>query len=380
MQGKISLSLCMIVKDEEETLERCLSCVKTFVDEIIIVDTGSKDKTKEIAKSFNAKIYDFQWINDFSAARNYAFSKATGEYAFWLDADDFITDENIEKLNKLVYTLDRSIDSVTMNYSLLRDENNKTIYSLRRNRIVKRANNFAWIGRIHEFLDVKGNILNSDITIHHGKVKEITDRNLQMFRGMEREGVKFSLRDVFYYGNELYYNKLYYEAILKYEEFINSKEGWIEDVKTATSNLIDCYTFTGEVEKKLNVILSTFKVDIPRADICCKLGEYFLENQKFKQAIFWYKVALGCIPESNNLGIDRKEYYTWIPSIQLCVCYSKLGDYDSAYYYNEITALYTPSSSKVEHNRKFLKAKFKELGREEPNLDIMLIPKSLRTL
>lgn len=380
MQGKISLSLCMIVKDEEETLSRCLNCVKTFVDEIIIVDTGSKDKTKEIAKSFNAKIYDFQWINDFSAARNYAFSKATSDYVFWLDADDFITDDNIEKINKLVYTLDIDVDSVTMNYSLVRDENNKTIYSLRRNRIVKRANNFVWIGRIHEFLDVKGKISNPDITIHHGKVKDITDRNLLMFRSMEREGVKFSLRDIFYYGNELYYNKLYQEAIFKYEEFINSNEGWVEDVKTATANLIDCYNYTGEVEKKLNVILNTFKVDTPRADICCKLGEYFLENLKFKQAIFWYKVALGCIPESDNWGIDRKEYYTWIPSIQLCVCYSKLGDYDSAYYYNEITSFYIPESPKVEHNRKFLKERFKELGRGEPKLDVMLVPKNLKSL
>lgn len=370
----------MIVKDEEETLGRCLNCVKTFVDEIIIVDTGSKDKTKEIAKSFNAKIYDFQWINDFSAARNYAFSKATSEYILWLDADDFITDDNIEKINNLLYILNRNIDSVTMNYSLARDENNKTTYSLRRNRIVKRSKNFNWIGRIHEFLDVKGNISNPDITIHHGKVKEVTDRNLKIFRNMEEEGVKFSLRDIFYYGNELYYNKLYHEAILKYEDFINSKGGWIEDVKTATANLIDCYTFTGEFEKKLDVILNTFKVDTPRADICCKLGEHFLSSQKFKQAIFWYKVALGCIPENENWGIDRKEYYTWIPSIQLCVCYSKLGDYESAYYYNEITSYYIPSSPKVEHNRKFFKEKFKELGRGEPNLDIMLIPKSLKSL
>lgn len=380
MKEKVSLSLCMIVKDEEETLGRCLNCVKTFVDEIIIVDTGSQDKTKDIAKMFNAKIYDYQWINDFSAARNYAFSKATGDYILWLDADDYIADDNIEKIEKLIYTLEKNIDSITMNYSLVRDENNKTIYSLRRNRIVKRVNNFIWVGRIHEFLDVKGNILNPDITIHHGKVKEITDRNLQMFRNMEIDKVKFSLRDKFYYGNELYYNKLYKEAILKYEEFLNSKEGWIEDIKTATSNLIDCYTFTGEVEKKLDIILDTFKLDIPRADICCKLGQHFIENLKFKQAIFWYKIALGCIPDGGNWGIDRKEYYTWIPSIQLCVCYSNLGDYDSAYYYNEITAFYIPLSPKVEHNRDFLKEKFKEIGREVPSLDVVLMPKNLKSL
>ena len=73
----VTISLCMIVKDEEEILARCLDCVADLMDEIIIVDTGSTDKTKEIARRYTDKIYDFKWENDFSAARNFAFSKAT---------------------------------------------------------------------------------------------------------------------------------------------------------------------------------------------------------------------------------------------------------------------------------------------------------------
>ena len=94
MKKRVTLSLCMIVKDEERTLERCLNSVKSFINEIIIVDTGSKDKTKEIAKAFNAKIYDFKWINDFAAARNFSFRKATSDYILWLDGDDFINSED----------------------------------------------------------------------------------------------------------------------------------------------------------------------------------------------------------------------------------------------------------------------------------------------
>ena len=84
----ITISLCMIVKNEEDVLGRCLEGVKDIVDEIIIVDTGSCDTTKEIASKYTEKLYEFPWIGDFSAARNYSFSKATMEYIMWLDADD----------------------------------------------------------------------------------------------------------------------------------------------------------------------------------------------------------------------------------------------------------------------------------------------------
>ena len=85
----ISLSLCMIVKDEEEVIRRCLDSVINIVDEIIIVDTGSTDKTKEIAKEYTRKVYDFKWIDDFSEARNFSFSKASKEYILWMDADEY---------------------------------------------------------------------------------------------------------------------------------------------------------------------------------------------------------------------------------------------------------------------------------------------------
>ena len=95
-----SISLCMIVRNEEKTLERCLNSVKKVVDEIIIVDTGSTDSTKSIAKKFTNKVFDFKWCDNFSLARNFSFSKATCEYIMWLDADDIITEENKETIQK----------------------------------------------------------------------------------------------------------------------------------------------------------------------------------------------------------------------------------------------------------------------------------------
>ena len=85
------ISLCMITRDEEQFLARCLGSVQTMVDEIIVVDTGSVDRTKEIAMSFGAQVYDFKWRDDFASARNYAISKAAGSRLFSLDADEVIS-------------------------------------------------------------------------------------------------------------------------------------------------------------------------------------------------------------------------------------------------------------------------------------------------
>jgi glycosyltransferase involved in cell wall biosynthesis len=184
-----SISLCMIVKNEEDTLARCLSSVVNFVDEIIIVDTGSTDRTKEIARPFTSDIYDFAWIDDFAAARNYAFSQATMEYILWLDADDFLREKDRSNLAKLKHTLDPSVDSVTMEYHLDHDEYGNVTVKNRRNRLVKRSNSFRWIGRVHEYLEVWGHIINSDVAVTHASMI-MTGIGISPFMKMRCSAVK----------------------------------------------------------------------------------------------------------------------------------------------------------------------------------------------
>ena len=85
-----TISLCMIVKNEEAYLARALKSVAGLVDEIIIVDTGSTDRTREIASGFTSKVCSFPWKDDFSDARNYSFSQASMDYCMWMDADDIL--------------------------------------------------------------------------------------------------------------------------------------------------------------------------------------------------------------------------------------------------------------------------------------------------
>ena len=100
----ITLSLCMIVRNEEKLLRRCLDCAAPAADEIIIVDTGSIDNTKEIARSYNARVFDFPWNNSFCDARNFSFSKASMDYCMWLDADDLIQPDQLNELLALKAT------------------------------------------------------------------------------------------------------------------------------------------------------------------------------------------------------------------------------------------------------------------------------------
>ena len=96
------VSLTMIVRDEERNLPACLASARGLFDEVIVVDTGSADRTVEIARSFGARVFDFAWVGDFAAARNAALARTTGDYAFWLDADDVLDPPQRERLGALL--------------------------------------------------------------------------------------------------------------------------------------------------------------------------------------------------------------------------------------------------------------------------------------
>ncbi len=100
--ARCRLSLCMIVRDNEDTIEACLASIRPWVDEIIVVDTGSLDRTPEICRRFGAQVHRFPWCDDFSAARNESLKYATGDWIFWMDSDDIMPPEQGRLLRELV--------------------------------------------------------------------------------------------------------------------------------------------------------------------------------------------------------------------------------------------------------------------------------------
>ncbi|MGN1482116.1 glycosyltransferase family 2 protein [Porcipelethomonas sp.] len=156
-RNKIILSVGMIVKNEEKHLDKCLSALKKLLDnvpsELIIVDTGSTDKTKEIALKYTDKVYDFEWINDFSAARNYGLNKAVGEWFMFIDADEYL-DEDCDEMIKFfnmpeVRAKYNSASFYIRNYG---GSSKKAVDQFLAPRIVRRFEGVHFYDPIHEYL------------------------------------------------------------------------------------------------------------------------------------------------------------------------------------------------------------------------------------
>lgn len=145
-----SISLCMIVKNEADTLPRCLESVKGVVDEIVIVDTGSNDGTAAIASQYTDKVFSFSWVDDFSAARNFAFEQASMDYCMWLDADDVILEADREALVTLKRTQLPEADVVMLPYHIAFDCQGRPTFSYYRERILRRGPHCRFQGAVHE--------------------------------------------------------------------------------------------------------------------------------------------------------------------------------------------------------------------------------------
>ena len=350
-----TISVCMIVKNEEKVLSRCLDGIKNAVDEIIIADTGSTDSTKDIAYRYTDKVYDFEWTDNFSEARNFSFSKATKDFILWLDADDVITSENNTKLIELKNNLDNT-DTVMMKYNTAFDEDSNATFSYFRERLVRRATPHKWKGRVHEAIEYTGRTIYSDIEINHHSVKtEYSTRNLDIYEKQRSDGELVQPRDIFYYARELYYHKKYNKAISILHEFLENENAWIENKIEACKILSACYRETDNIDKAIEILFISFAYDTPRAEICCAAGNLLMQIGKYKKAIYWFELALTLNINEHNGGFTDIDSYGYTPSIQLCVCYDKLKNYTKAEEYNIKAGLYRPHSAAYLQNLEYFK-------------------------
>ncbi|MFE4570442.1 tetratricopeptide repeat-containing glycosyltransferase family 2 protein [Paenibacillus chitinolyticus] len=362
-----TISLCMIVKNEEDHIGRCLASVADLVDEIIIVDTGSTDRTVPIVREYTDRVHHFRWIDDFAAARNYSFSLAEKEYILWLDADDVFEEPDRIKLASLIKTLEPSVDAVNMVYNLAFDEFGQVSASIRRNRLVKRSCGFLWHGPVHEYLEVGGNVRTTDIAVTHRALHHDSGRNLRIYENRLARGETFSPRDLFYFANELKDHRMYNRAIHYYEEFLGTGNGWIEDNISACGRLADCFHALGDEKRELDSVFRSFLYASPRAEFCCRLGYVFLRKKEYRTAAYWYEAALQAGKHTDSWALTHVACSTWLPHLQLCVCYDRLGEHELAHRHNETVLEYRPGDRQALANKTYLDGVL--AGKEEAPAD-----------
>ena len=349
----MKISVCMIVKNEESVLARCLDCVCQFADEIVIVDTGSTDKTKDIANKYTDKVFDFLWCDDFSKARNFAFSLATCDYIMWLDADDVIEFREIEKINQL--KLNMVADTYMLKYATSFDESGKPNFVFERERILRRDKRAIWQGFVHEAIVPFGKIEHLDITIQHRKIAtHYTKRNLNLFRKALKRGVKFNAREQYYYARELFYWGYYKKCKNQLNKFFKTRYKFLPNTIDAILTMSKCCEKLKDLESAKKWLYEGLNI-MPNAEIVCELARFYQNEGKIEIAIYFYQSALN-IPKPTLQGLFvRMEYYYLIPLLQLVTLYYKIGNIDKAKQYHLQAQKLYPEHKSVVFNEQFFK-------------------------
>lgn len=357
----MELSLCMIVRNEEKRLEKCLSSVKDAVDEIVILDTGSTDRTREIAARYTPHVHDYVWQDDFSAARNRSFALATKPFILWMDADDVIDPPEIEKLIVLKERLDEHIDAVMMPYYYAFSPDGKPTLIFARERIVRRAAGFVFSGAVHEAMAVSGNVISADIAVRHTGEhgKSSNRRNLAIYEAWIAKGGNLAARDRYYYARELQGAGEYERAVQEFDAFL-AMDGWTVNRLDALRERGTCLLRLGRVLQARQSYFAALEENEPRAEVFCALGESFLAQGQLRAAAAWYRAALLCRMPEDERTFVYPEAYAYVPLMQLCVILSRLGEEEEACRMNEQALLVRPGDPAALYNRAYFAQRLKK--------------------
>ena len=326
-------SLSMIVKDGAEHLAQTLECATQFCDELIIVDTGSTDNTVEIAESFGSKVFHFEWIDDFSAARNEALRYCTGEWIIWLDCGDVIPPQAIEGFKTIKTWLAENgepFDFVWLNINRGIADNGAVLFRFNTPRLMRNRPELRWIGAVHEYLEGsneramigQGAWVDDPLALNN----QPTDRNIKILKRLLDNG-DTTTRTAYYYANELRDHKRWNEAIEAYNHFL-SMNYYSWEYYDALISLATAYKSENRIDEMVDAYFRAIKFDPTRAEAYVGLGDFSYERQQWQHAIPFYLAARGAVRPIEGFVLET--CYTWLPIDRLAVCYGNLGRLEEA--------------------------------------------------
>ena len=223
----MNISSCLIVKNEADNIVRSLESVKKIADEIIVVDTGSTDNTVEIAQSFGAKVFFYEWDNNFSNAKNFALDKATGDWIIFLDADEYFGDNAKKKLRFVLKHIspNKNIDALLCKLINIDVQFGRIISENPAIRVFRGKTGIRYEGSIHEQPLKHGKTLNAanitDVSLiiyhtgySHAVLPEKIKRNLKILEQDIKDNKITNL--TYYYMSQSHYSLKNYEETIKY--------------------------------------------------------------------------------------------------------------------------------------------------------------------
>ena len=357
MNRERTVSLCMIVKNEEKNLSRCLNSIKNLVDEIIIVDTGSQDSTVDIAKKFGAIVKHFEWVEDFSLARNYSLSFATKEWILIMDADDEFNYENIDDFINLVNN--STIHGhyfKTLNYIGEKAEID-TVTNINI-RLIRNNKNYHFEGKIHENIrgikekiDYKNFSIEDIVIYHYGYLKQTVvekDKRKRNIAILEKEILSKPDKSIilFSLGNEYSAMGDYERALVYYDLAYEKVDFNMEFASKLMIRRISAFYNLKEIDLALRAIEEGIIRYPSFTDIVYLQGLIFIELRRYTLGIEKFKKCIELGEPPSHL-----EYYTGCGTYKaanaIADVYFELEDYENAVkYYNE-TLKYNPAMVKI---------------------------------
>jgi glycosyltransferase involved in cell wall biosynthesis len=331
-----TISLCMIVKNEEKLLESALSTIYKVADEIIITDTGSTDRTVEIAKKFTDKIYHFKWIDDLSAARNFGMQFATKDYILKWDADWFLRSHCLDRFLKIKDELNADLIDLTWNLDF--NKKNQPIRS-QHYHFLFRNHTYKWIMPEHERLQ-------PIISLSHQSKQSYPEIEVDHFKDMTKKSrynqTRFLLEKIFkndqndllsviYYAQGWLFDKQYSEALKFFEKaLILYNKNPVYDLSHIVEKTIQCCINLRDLNKA-NKIINHYE-PVLKQNLRFKLikADFYL-MMDYKKAQDQYEDYLNYeIPEDLKLLDYSDERYVIHPNIILGKLYFKQKEYSKA--------------------------------------------------
>lgn len=369
---KITISHTTIVKNEERVIGRCIDSIKDVIDEFVIVDTGSVDKTIDIVKDKAGKCYHTKWTGDYATARNYGVERCTSDWILVQDADEHMTSESVRTLKGILAKVPEDIWEILCIVQDYQDESMIPIYRLYGHRLFRNGKGIKWAGKGHEALNTPFAHRSQDqrIVLMHDKTvnavspiapgpTDLAQVFIKNFLDSIEKNPK-DARSMFYLSNTLMGQLKHKKAIEWYHKYLKTSS-WKDERYQARLFCSRCYTAIGEYEKARSMMLNAYEERTDRAEGDLLLGELAFNENKYNQALIWFHLGAKKAEKAlknewpETLLFLEGKCYTYLPYDWLAITYWKLGDKKNARKYTKKALKILPDNARLKGNLEYYK-------------------------